>query len=68
MSFLDQILSAEFLSKISKFWEVKIDINRVILTSAKLIEPYKKITLGGAKDEHFSCFHRSCQLGLMDKR
>ena len=20
--------------------------------------------LGGAKDEHFSCFHRSCQLGL----
>ena len=20
--------------------------------------------LGGTKDEHFSCFHRSCQLGL----
>ena len=21
-------------------------------------------TLGGTKDEHFSCFHSSCQLGL----
>ena len=23
-----------------------------------------KLTLGGSKDEHFSCFHSSCQLGL----
>ena len=23
--------------------------------------------LGGAKDEHFSCFHSSCQLGLKRK-
>ena len=42
LSFLDQILSAEFLSNISKlFWEVKIDNNRVNLT-AKIIESYKK--------------------------
>ena len=32
LSFLDQILSADFLSKLSKLFEVKIDINRVILT------------------------------------
>ena len=30
--FLDQILSAEFLSKISKILEVKVDINWVNLT------------------------------------
>ena len=29
----------------------------------KLILSYKKNALGGAKDEHFSCFHSSCQLG-----
>ena len=55
--FLDQILSTEFLSKISKILEVKIDINRVNL----LIESYKK---GGSKVEHFSCFHSSYQWGL----
>ena len=32
LSLLDQILSAEFFSKISKLSEVKIEINRVILT------------------------------------
>ena len=32
LSFLDQILSAEFLSKNSKLLEVKIDINSVNLT------------------------------------
>ena len=26
------------------------------------------MSLGGAKDEHFSCFHSSCQLGLKNRR
>jgi hypothetical protein len=38
----------------------------LILHIVKLIESYKKMTLGGTKDEHFSCFHRSCQLGSKD--
>ena len=46
------------------FAEVKIDINLVnfdtLLSSMSLM----KILLGGAKDEHFSCFHSSCQLEL----
>ena len=32
LSFLDQILSADFLSKLFKLLKVKIDINQVILT------------------------------------
>ena len=64
LSFLDQNLSADFLIKSSKlFWRWK-------LTSIGLFWPLPsslsiiKITLGGAKDEHFSCFHSSCHLGL----
>ena len=34
-------------------------------TTAKLFKSYEKILLGGAKDEHFSCYHSSCQLGLI---
>ena len=48
LSFLDQILNFQTVL------EVKIDINRVNLT------PWQ----GGAKNEHFSCFHSLCQLGL----
>ena len=55
--FLDQILSAELLSKISKlFWRWKLTSVELIWHPAKLIESYKKMPLGGAKDEHFSCF------------
>ena len=43
------------------FLEVKIGINRVILIAYWV---FLKLPLGGAKDEHFSFFQRSCQLGL----
>ena len=42
-----------FIKNFQTFLEVKIDINRV------------NLLLGGAKDEHFSCFLSSCQLGLV---
>ena len=45
LSFLDQILSAEFLSKNFQTLEVKIRL--IILSSLSLI----KIRLGGVKDE-----------------
>ena len=41
-SLLDQILSAEILSKISKlFWRWKIEINQVFWHPAQLIKSYK---------------------------
>ena len=66
LSFLDQILSAEFLSKNSKlFWREKLTSIGLIWHPDKLIQPpFKKMPLGGAKDEHFSCSHSSCQLGI----
>ena len=43
LSFLDQILSAEFISKISKlFWKWKLTLIGLIWHPAKLIESYKK--------------------------
>ena len=50
-----------FIKSFQPFFEVEIDVNRV-WHLAKLIEPYKKCPLGGAKDEHFSCFHSSRDL------
>ena len=47
LSFLDQIFSPEFLSKIYKLF------GNENWHPAKLIEPYKKMLLGGAIDEHF---------------
>ena len=55
-----------FLSNISKkvcMW--KLTSIGLFWHSAKLIESDKKMTQGGAKDEHFSCSHSSCQLGLI---
>ena len=53
-----RFLAAEFLSKISKtFSEAKID---TLPSSLSLI----KNALCGSKEGYFSCFHRSCQLGL----
>ena len=43
------------------FLKVKIDINRVDMTRSL------KMPLCGAKDEYFSYFHSSCQLGLTTK-
>ena len=65
LSFLDQILSAAFLSKISKlFWRWKLTSIRLIWHPAKLMESHKKMLNGGVKEEHFSCSHSSCQWGL----
>ena len=68
LSFLDEILSAEFLSQISEFfWRWKLTSNRLIWHPAKLNTHWflwKEIPLGGAKAEHFFCFYSSCQLGL----
>ena len=55
--FLDQILSAEFLSKNSKrFWMWKLTSIGLIWQPTKLIEFYKKMPIGGAKDELFFLF------------
>ena len=52
--FLGQILSAEFLSKISNiFWRWKLTSVGLIWQPAKLIESYKKMPLGCIKLEHF---------------
>ena len=64
LSFLDQILLADFLSKLSKLFKVKFDINRVILTPYPAYWVFQKLPLGGAKYEHFSFLQSSCQLGL----
>jgi hypothetical protein len=44
--------------------EVKIDIDCINLTPCQAHWVLENMPLGGAKDEHFSCFHSSCQLGL----
>ena len=60
LSFLNQILSADFLSKnFKKIVRWKFTSIGLIWHPAKLIE-----SLDGAKDEHFSCFHNSYQWRL----
>ena len=49
-----------------KFWRWKLTSIELIWHLAELIESYKKNLLGGSKDEHFSCFHSSCHLGLKE--
>ena len=65
LSFLDQILSAEFLTKISKlFCRWKLTWIGLIWCLAKLIESYKKcLQKKAATNEHFPCFYSSCQIG-----
>ena len=53
-----------FIQSFQTFLDVKIDIKQVDLTSCQAHWVLQKIHLGGARDEHFSCFHSSCQLGL----
>ena len=60
-----RVFSADFLSKLSKLfggesWHQLGWFEH----PAKLIENYKKMPLGGDKNEHFTCFHSSCQWGL----
>jgi len=47
------------------FLDVKIDINWVNLTPCQAHWVLQNLLLGGAKDEKFSCFLSSCQLGLI---
>ena len=54
----------KFYKKFPNFLEVKIDVNRVNLTPCWAHWVLLKMPLGGAKDEHVSCFHSSCQWGL----
>ena len=61
LSFLDQ----NFSQKISKLlWRWKLTSIGLIWDPNKFIESDKKVPLDGAKDEHFSYFYSSCQLGL----
>ena len=53
-----------FTKNFQTFLEVKIDINRVNLTPCQAHRGLKNMLLGGTEDEHFSYFHRSCQLGF----
>ena len=46
------------------FLEVKIEINRNNLTPCQAHWVLQNLLLCVAKDEHFSYFHSSCQLGL----
>ena len=65
LPFLDQVLLAEFLTKISKlFCRWKLTWIGLIWCLAKLIESYKKcLQKKGATNEHFPCFYSSCQIG-----
>ena len=59
------LFESDFVSWIfiKKFHTCSTSIE-LIWHPTKLIESYKKMSLGGAKDEHLSCFHSSCQWGL----
>jgi len=64
LSFLDQILSAEFLSKGSKlFWGKNWHQSGYFDTLPSLLS-LLNVALGASKNGHFSFFQRSCQLGL----
>ena len=53
-----------FVKNFQTFLEAKIEINRDNLTPCQAHLVLKNLLLGGVKDEHFSYFHSSCQLGL----
>ena len=62
--FGSDFISWFFIKTFQTFWEVKIDINQVTLTSCPVYWVFWKLPLGAAKDGHFSFIQRSCQLGL----
>ena len=57
------LVSWIFIKLFQTFFEVKADINRVILTSCSFNSDKCCLALGGAKDSHFYYFERSCQKG-----
>ena len=59
LSFLDQILLADFFQKVPNFLEVKIDINR----GAQLIESYLSCPLVALKMSIFCAFQRHVRQG-----
>ena len=59
LSFLDQIF-VSWISIKNPNWRWKLASIGLIWNPAKLLS-LKKMPLGGAKDEHYSCFHSSCQ-------
>ena len=62
--FLDQILSADFISKLYKLFGVENWHQSSYFDTLPSLLSFLKLPLGGAKDEHFSFFQRSFQLGL----
>ena len=54
-----------FIKNFQTFLEVKIEINRDNLTPCQAHWVLLNFLLGCPKDEHFSYFHSSCQLGLI---
>ena len=56
-----------FIKNFETFLEVKIYINWVNLTPCKAHSVLEKMPLDGTKEEHFSCVHSSCQLGLTEQ-
>ena len=66
---LEQILRADFSSKnFQTFLEIEIDIKWVKLTIYQAHWVLWEMPLGGAKNEHFSCFHSSCRWRFNPKR
>ena len=53
-----------FFKKLQFFFEGETDINQLNLTPCCAHLVLHTIPLYGDKDEHFSCFHSSCQWGL----
>ena len=53
-----------FIKNFQTFLEMKIEINRDNSTPCQAHWVLLNLLLGGAKDEHFSYFHSSCQLGF----
>ena len=62
--FVLDFVSWIFIKNFQTFLEAKIEINWDNLTPCQAHWVLLNLLLGGAKDEHFSYFHSSCQLGL----
>ena len=66
LSFLDEILSAEFLSKRSKHFGGKNWHHSGYFDTLPSLLSLLNVALGASKNGHFSFFQRSCQLGLSE--
>ena len=57
-------MSADFLSKLKKLFGGENWHESSYFDTLPSLLSFLKLPLGGAKDEHFSFFQRSCQLGF----